>query len=48
MFFINGPLALLNAIKFFAAFGLWLFVAREAWGALRRGGVAEGATEGGV
>ena len=38
MFLIKGPLASVNAIKFFAAFGLWVFLAREAWAGLRGGG----------
>jgi hypothetical protein len=37
MYLIKGPLALLNAIKFFAAFGLWVFVATEVWRGLRAG-----------
>ncbi|HEX8286204.1 MAG TPA: glycosyltransferase family 87 protein [Pyrinomonadaceae bacterium] len=37
MFLIKGPLAFVNAVKFFAAFGLWYFVARRAWEALRAG-----------
>jgi hypothetical protein len=47
MFHIKGALAPLNAIKFFAAFGLWVFVAGEAWRGLRAGG-AESAAGGGV
>jgi hypothetical protein len=39
MFLIKGPLALSNAVKFFAAFGLWVFVAKRAWDDLRGGGV---------
>jgi hypothetical protein len=37
MFHIRGPLTFVNAIKFFAAFGLWVFVARELWRSLRAG-----------
>ncbi len=37
MYLIKGPLAFLNAIKFFAAFGLWVFLARETWEGLRAG-----------
>jgi alpha-1,2-mannosyltransferase len=37
MYLLKGPLALLNVIKFFAAFGLWVFVATEVWRGLRAG-----------
>jgi alpha-1,2-mannosyltransferase len=35
MFTIGGPLALANAVKFFAAFALWLFLAKASWDGLR-------------
>lgn len=38
MYHIKGPLAFVNTIKFLAAFGLWVFVAREAWERLNAGG----------
>ena len=47
MFMLKGPPAFLNAIKFLAAFGLWVFVAKETWEGLRGGG-AEAAAEGGA
>ncbi|MCA1619610.1 MAG: DUF2029 domain-containing protein [Acidobacteria bacterium] len=47
MFHIKGPLALLNAVKFFAAFGLWVFLAKRAWEGLRAG-AAEAAASGGA
>jgi hypothetical protein len=47
MYLIKGPLAPLNTIKFFAAFGLWVFVAKEAWKGLR-GGAVEPSAEGGA
>lgn len=39
MFLIKGALAFVNAVKFFAAFGLWVFLAKRAWDDLRAGGV---------
>jgi hypothetical protein len=42
MFWIKGPLSFVNAVKFFAAFGLWVFLAWRAWEDLRAG--APGAT----
>lgn len=38
---LQGVLALSNALKFFAALGLWLFVARRMWDELREGGRQE-------
>jgi len=35
MFTYGGALALSNAVKFFAAFGLWLFLAKRSWDGLR-------------
>jgi alpha-1,2-mannosyltransferase len=35
IFLLKGVLALLNAIKFFGAFGLWIFVAKRMWDGLR-------------
>ena len=41
MYRIGGAFAFVNAVKFFAAFGLWLFVAKKTWDELRDGaGVA--------
>jgi alpha-1,2-mannosyltransferase len=37
MYLINGPLTILNAVKFFAAFALWCFVAWKLWGEVRGG-----------
>ena len=37
MFHLKGVLALANAVKFFAAFGLWLFLAKRMWDGLREG-----------
>jgi hypothetical protein len=37
MYMIKGPLAPFNTIKFLAAFGLWVFLARETWNGLRSG-----------
>jgi hypothetical protein len=45
MYLLKGPPALANAVKFFAAFGLWVFVAKEAWEGVRGG--APGAPAGG-
>ena len=47
MYHLRGWLAPLNTIKFFAAFGLWVFVAREAWKDLRAGRT-EAASAGGA
>ncbi|HEX8502070.1 MAG TPA: glycosyltransferase family 87 protein [Pyrinomonadaceae bacterium] len=47
MFLIKGPLASANGIKFFAAFGLWVFLAKEARDGLRAGAGAA-AEEGGA
>ena len=41
MYLIKGPLALVNTIKVLAAFGLWVFLAKETWDGVR--GVAQGA-----
>jgi hypothetical protein len=41
MYLIKGALAFVNALKFFAAFGLWVFVAWEAREVLRGGGAGE-------
>jgi hypothetical protein len=38
MYFIKGPLAVTNAVKFFAAFGLWLFLAKRSWDGLKEAG----------
>ncbi|MET0645979.1 MAG: glycosyltransferase family 87 protein [Pyrinomonadaceae bacterium] len=35
MFHIKGVLAVSNAVKFFAAFGLWVFVAKRMWDGLK-------------
>jgi hypothetical protein len=40
MFHLKGVLGLSNAIKFFAALGLWLFVAERMWDGLRDGAAA--------
>lgn len=42
---IKGPLALANNIKFLAAFGLWVFLAKKAWDGLR-GDVGGASVEG--
>jgi alpha-1,2-mannosyltransferase len=42
MYLLGGWLAPLNTIKFFAAFGLWVFLAKETWDGLRAGAKAEG------
>ncbi len=39
---LQGVLGLLNALKFFAAFGLWLFVAKRMWDDLRAVSAASG------
>jgi alpha-1,2-mannosyltransferase len=36
IFHLKGVLGLSNAIKFFAAFGLWLFVAKGMWDGLKK------------
>ena len=41
MFHLKGVLALTNAVKFFAAFGLWLFLAKRMWDGLREGSSQE-------
>jgi hypothetical protein len=41
MFRIGGPLALANAVKFFAAFALWLFMAKASWDGLREAGAGK-------
>jgi hypothetical protein len=46
MFLIKGPLVFVNAVKFFAAFGLWVFVAKRAWDDLRAGGAGRAAAGG--
>jgi hypothetical protein len=43
MYLIKGALAPVNTIKFLAAFGLWVFVAKEARDGLRGGAAAAGA-----
>lgn len=40
-FHLRGVLVLMNALKFFAALGLWLFVAKRMWDGLRESGSQE-------
>jgi hypothetical protein len=46
MYRFNGILALTNAIKFFAVFGLWVFVAKKLWERLRDGSAVNRAASG--
>lgn len=46
MYLLDGVLAVTNCVKFFAAFGLWCFVAWRLWGAVRGGGAGEPAAAG--
>jgi alpha-1,2-mannosyltransferase len=45
MYRIGGALAFTNALKFFAAFGLWLFVTKKMWEAAREPSAAGAAPD---